>query len=528
MKRKTAALALFAGIFFSVCGEAAESKSLTYCAAAGPDHFNPSLSRDVATIDAALPIYDGLVAFEQGGVRPVPALAQAWRVSEDGLVYEFFLRRGVAFHATADFQPTRDFNADDVLFTIERQWRADHPFHKVSGGGYGVFNDMGLPGLLKAVDKLDDYAVRFTLARPDAAFVATLAMPFAAIQSAEYAATLAARGTPEKIDQFPVGTGRFQLVDRQKGVSARYKAFDKHWAGRAPLDALIFSVTPDAAVRYAKLKVGDCQVAAAPNPADFAAMRQDPAVRLLQREGMNVSVVAFQAGRKPFDDMRVRRAVLMATDRAAVASAVFQGAGMAAKSLLPPGVWGYDDAVKFEPYNPIRAKELLAEAGYPRGFETELAITPSPRPYNPNPRRMAEMIQADLAHIGVKVKIVSADAGELRKRTLAGDYQMALLGWAGGAGDPGYYLRPLTGGDPDDLVKWRNKEFNDEALAAMAGGSETERRRRYGRAQEIIAVEAPAIPVAHSADYVAVSSKTLNYRMDPFGFHRFNGVDLAP
>ncbi len=159
-------------------------------------------------------------------------------------------------------------NADDVIFSLERQWREDHPYHNIGASTYDYFKDMGMPELLQSVDKLDDYTVRIRLSRPEAPFLADLAMPFNIVQSAEYADQLMQAGTPEKFDEFPLGTGPFAFDGFQPNVTVRYRAFDNYWAGRQPIDTLVFSITPNAAVRLTKLKAGECHVMAFPNPSD--------------------------------------------------------------------------------------------------------------------------------------------------------------------------------------------------------------------------------------------------------------------
>jgi dipeptide transport system substrate-binding protein len=153
--------------------------------------------------------FNTLVEFEPGTTRIIPGLAESWTVSEDGREYVFRLRWGVQFHSTATFKPSRSMNADDVLFSLQRQWRADHPYHQVSGGRYDYFQDLGMAELLESIDKLDEHTVRIRLTRPDAAFLANLAMLFNVIHSAEYGDTMLRSGTPERLDQEPIGTGPF-------------------------------------------------------------------------------------------------------------------------------------------------------------------------------------------------------------------------------------------------------------------------------------------------------------------------------
>ncbi|WP_420102917.1 ABC transporter substrate-binding protein, partial [Bosea sp. (in: a-proteobacteria)] len=261
------------------------AKTLVYCSEGSPENFAPSVNTTGTSFDANTQIYDTLVQFERGGTKVQPALAEKWDISADGLTYTFHLRKGVKWHSTRAFKPTRDFNADDILFMIERQWKEDHPFFKVTSSNHSYFNDMGMPKLLKSVEKVDDYTVKITLNQPEAPFLSDLAMQYASVQSKEYADAMLKAGTPEKIDQDPVGTGPFYLVQYQKDAIIRYKAFPEYWAGKAKIDDLIFAITPDASVRWAKLQKGECHVMPYPNPADLDAMKKDANVQILEQPG---------------------------------------------------------------------------------------------------------------------------------------------------------------------------------------------------------------------------------------------------
>lgn len=334
MKRILLGAGLSVAAALALSAPAQAAKTLVYCSEGSPENFNPMLNTTGTSFDVALPVYNNLVQFEYGGTKVVPGLAESWTISDDGLVYTFKLRAGAKWHSVGDFKPTRDANADDVIFSFERQWKADNPFHKVSGGSYDYFNDMAMPKLLKSIEKVDDLTVRFTLNQVEAPFLANLAMPFAPIMSAEYAAMLLKKGTPEKLDQVPVGTGPFQFVAYQKDAVVRYKAFDQYWGGKQPLDNLVFAITPDAAVRLAKLKANECQVMPYPNPADIEGMKKDSSIVVQEQEGLNVGYLSFNVTKKPFDDVRVRRAVSMAMDKKAIVSAVYQSAGVPAKNPI--------------------------------------------------------------------------------------------------------------------------------------------------------------------------------------------------
>ncbi|MEX2200172.1 MAG: ABC transporter substrate-binding protein, partial [Dongiaceae bacterium] len=320
----------------------ASAKTLVYCSEGSPEGFNPQLYTAGTTFDASSkPIFNRLVEFERGGTTVNPGLAESWEVSDDGLVYTFHLRSGVKFAANSSFTPTRDFNADDVVFSFERQLKADHPYHTVSGGSYEYFGGMDMGNLLASVEKVDDLTVRFSLTAPEAPFIANMAMDFASILSAEQADAMMAAGTPEQLDQSPVGTGPFVLVDYQKDAVIRYKANVDYWAGKAQIDDLIFAITPDASVRLAKLQAGECHIMPYPNPADLDAIRADEAITLLEQEGLNVGYLAFNTQKPPFDNKLVRQALNMAVNKDAIIEAVFQGAGQPAKNPIPPTIWSY-------------------------------------------------------------------------------------------------------------------------------------------------------------------------------------------
>ncbi len=232
---------------------------------------------------------------------------------------------GVKWQDSKEFKPTRDFNADDVVFSFDRQKNAQNPYHKVSGGSYEYFEGMGLPDLIAEVKKVDDKTVQFVLTRPEAPFSADPAMDFASILSKEYADNMLKAGTPEKVDLNPIGTGPFQLLQYQKDSRILYKAFPGYWGTKPQIDRLVFSITPDASVRYAKLQKNECQVMPYPNPADIARMKQDKNINLLEQAGLNVGYLSFNTEKKPFDDVKVRQALTYAVNKEAIIKAVYRG-----------------------------------------------------------------------------------------------------------------------------------------------------------------------------------------------------------
>ena len=508
------------------------AKTLVYCSEGSPENFYPGVNTTGTSADANEPIYNRIVEFERGGTKVVPGLAEKWDISADGKEYTFHLRKGVKWHSSnKGFKPTRDMNADDILFMFERQWKEDNAYFKVTSPNHSYFNDMAMPKLLKSVEKVNNYTVKITLNQPEAPFLANLAMPYAAVQSKEYADAMLKAGTPEKIDQDPVGTGPFYLVQYQKDAIIRYKAFPQYWAGKAKIDDLVYAITPDASVRRAKLQKGECHVMPYPSPADLEVIRKDPNVQVLEQPGLNVGYLAYNTAKKPFDDVRVRKAINMAINKKAIIDGVFLGTGVAAKNPIPPSQWSYNDATIDDAYNPEAARKLLAEAGYPNGFTSDLWAMPVQRPYNPNAKRIAELMQADLVKVGVTAEIKSVEWGEYRKRLQAGEYQMGMYGWIGDNGDPDNFLYTMLGcasaqSGGSNIAKFCHQPYEDLVLKAKTVTSTAERTKLYQQAQIIFKEQAPWFTIAHAVQINSVRKNVIDFKSSPFGLHNFYGVDI--
>jgi dipeptide transport system substrate-binding protein len=511
---------------------AAYAKTLVYCSEGSPEGFDPAPYTAGTTFDAASrPIYNRLYQFKKGSSETEPGLAESYEVSADGLEYTFKLRPGVKFHTTEWFTPTRELNADDVIFSFERQWKADHPWHAYAAGiSWEYFNSMSMGDLLKEIVKVDDMTVKFVLNRPEAPFIANLAMDFASIVSKEYADQLEAAGTKEMFNQQPIGTGPFQFVNYQQDAVIRYASFDDYWNGVQPIDDLVFAITTDGAVRAQKLQAGECHVMPYPNPADLEMLRADPNLVVMEQEGLNVGYLAYNTQQPPFDNPMVRKALNMSINKQAILDAVFQGAGAAATNPIPPTMWSYNTAVQDDPYDPEAAKQMLADAGV-ADLSMKVWAMPVARPYNPDARRMAELIQADFAAVGVTAEIVSMEWGEYLAQSSAVDRDGAvLLGWTGDNGDPDNFLAVLLGCDAvgnANRAQWCNEDFEKLIQDAKIISDQAERTKLYEQAQVIFKEQAPWATIAHSVVFMPMRKEVVGYVMDPKGTHAFDGVDIA-
>ncbi len=342
MRHTTVLSAIFGTSLLAVAtmGQAADKKSLVFCSEGSPAGFDTAQYTTATDNDAAEPLYNRLVEFEKGATNVVPGLATKWDISEDGLTYTFHLREGVKFHSNKEFKPTRDFNADDVLFTFNRMLDPDHPFRKAYPTEFPYFNGMSLNKNIAKVEKTDPHTVVMTLNTVDAAFVQNIAMSFASILSAEYAEQLLKDGKPSDINQKPIGTGPYVFQRYQKDSQIRYVGNKQYWdPSRVKLDQLIFAINTDASVRVQKLKAGECQVTLHPRPADVDALKADPNLQLLTKPGFNLGYIAYNVRHKPFDQLEVRQALDMAVNKQSILNAVYQGAGQLAVNAMPPTQW---------------------------------------------------------------------------------------------------------------------------------------------------------------------------------------------
>ncbi|UFH50150.1 ABC transporter substrate-binding protein [Pseudomonas sp. KNUC1026] len=507
------------------------ASNLVYCSEGSPAGFDPGQYTTGTDFDAsAETVFNRLTQFERGGTTVIPGLASSWDVSDDGLTYTFHLREGVKFHTTDYFKPTREFNADDVLFTFNRMLDPNMPFRKAYPTEFPYFTDMGMNDNIKKVEKVDDHTVRFQLGTVDAAFIQNLAMSFASIQSAEYADKLLKEGKPELINQQPIGTGPFVFGRYQKDAQIRYKGNKDYWnPSDVKIDNLIFAITTDASVRAQKLKRNECQVTAYPRPADIKPLEADKNLLMPNQPGFNLGYISYNVTHKPLDDVRVRQALDMAVDKKRIIEAVYQGAGQLAVNAMPPTQWSYDKSIKDAPFDPEKAKALLKEAGVKEGTEIQLWAMPVQRPYNPNARLMAEMLQSDWKKIGINARIVSYEWGEYIKRAKAGETDAMLIGWSGDNGDPDNWLGTLFGCDAvngNNFAKFCNQDYDKLIKAAKATPKQADRIPLYEKAQQLLKQQVPYTPIAHSTVYQPMSDKVEGFKISPLGLNSFYGVGI--
>jgi len=504
------------------------AKPLVYCADASPEGFDPALWDSASTGNVTTQIFQGLVGFQRGGSVLEPQLATAWTVSPDARTFTFQLRRGVKFHTTAWFTPTREFNADDVMFSFTRLIDPKLPFNLAFPATFVYPQSLGLAQMIAGIDRLGDHEVRFRLHQPNVNFLSYFAASFAAVHSAEYAAQLLGAGRASAINNQPVGTGPYQLKSYRKDDVLRLTAHPGYWRGVQRTARLVYAISREANVRVQKVSRGECHVAAAIRDVDITALTGHPQVVVRKIQALNISYLAFNMKKAPVDRREVREALDIAIDRNALFKVLFpRGDALQAVSAFPPAVPGYNPALKNE-YDPERARQLLAAAGHdPKkgALEVDLWALPISRPTNPNGQLMAQMIQADWARVGVKARILTYEWGEYLKRANAGEHHVYMSGWSTDVAAADEFLTPnLTCGASRGGIKFCNREFDALVDAARAEVDEARRLALFQRAQEIFKRERPWITMAHSSVYIPLRRDVQGFVMAPNGSVDFEGV----
>ncbi len=406
-------------------------------------------------------LYENLVQADENG-NLHGQLAVSWEVSPDALVYTFHLRTGVLFHdgTPCDAEAVRQ----SFLRAMDPQTR--HPRREFFAG-------------IAAIETPNPQTVRFLLKAPDASFLAVLALGDSVIVPAG-AADLARR---------PVGTGPFQFGEWRPGYSVRLVRFTGYYVPQVPaLDALTYRFIPDPAVQLAALRAGDVDVVAEVVPEVAATLAGDPKLRVISRPQDLVQILATNTARAPFSDLRVRQALAHAVDRDQLIALVGYGFASPIGSHLAPSALYYADMTWVHPYDPAKARELLAAAGYPNGFATTLTL-PSNYPFHV---RTGELLAAQLAQVGIRVELRLVDWGTWLGRVFGqADYDLTVIAHIGRL-DPALMLTPYGPGRPDFYFRrgWSSAELDALLRQGTATADQETRRLTYTAAQYLIAAEA--------------------------------------
>lgn len=481
--------------------------------------LDPSRTTEGETFKVTKNIFETLLTFEDGGTAVEPGLAKEWDAADDGLTYTFELEEGITFHDGTDF------NADAVVANFERWAAGDEekfPYYSTMFGGFG--DDEG--HVIESVEADGDYTVVITLKRPQAPFLKNIAMDMFAISSP----TAIEEHGDDDYERNPVGTGPFQFVEWKPNDSITVEKYDDYWQEGLPkLDKVVFESIPDNAARLNALTAGEIDLADGINPSDGEQIEGNPDLQLFERPSMNVGYLGLTVTREPFDNKEVRQAMNYAIDKEAIIEAFFEGRADIAVNPIPSSIEGYNEDIEGYEYNPEKAKELLEEAGYGDGFDMELWAMPVPRPYMPDGEKVAEVIQKNLADIGVTAEIVSHEWATYLELASKGDADAFMLGWTGDNGDADNFIYALLDEDnigSNNYTYFKNDEMHDILIEAQTEVDEDKRIELYKEAQEIIHEEAPWVPIAHSTPLLGGANDIEGFLPHPTGSDLLSNVDF--
>jgi len=474
---------------------------------------DPIMASALATTRVLRNVYDGLVEFKLGSIDLEPSLAESWEISEDATQYTFKLRQGITFH---DGEP---FDAKAVEFAMRRAFDKEFEF-------YNAANTVGffLVGL-QAVEVIDDYTIKMTLAAPNAAFLEFLGYGAGRIVSPK---AVREHGN-EYIVEHPVGTGPFRFVEWQKGQKVVLERNPDYWkAGEPKAAQLIFVPIPEPTARVTALLTNQVNMIVVVPPDAIDEIKGNPEFVYDQGPGNHYWFITLNTKEGPFANKLVRQAANYAIDKQGLADSILKGSAKVATQPMPEANWSYNAALQGYPYDPEKAKQLLTEAGYPDGFKAKMIIPVSGSGMM-IPVQMNEYIQGNLREVGIDLEIQSYE-------------WVSYLGvWAQGltsdvelnnqsimSSEP-YVLNFLLHGNFQSPNGWNtgfydNPDVNKLLDDALRVPDRTERAKIYAEAQALIVEDAPWIFVVNDLQPMAYNKNVKGYATNPAYVINFNPI----
>ena len=441
-----------------------EEMILTFAQSADAGTLDPALESSANSLAPAFHIYEGLTMFEPGTTTPIPGLATSWEATEDGLEWTFSLQEGVTFH---DGTP---FNADAVVFNFERWWDTDNPYNLGADQfGYWDYMFQGFKGetlddgspksVLGGIEKVDDMTVKLILTRPNASLLNTLTMEnfrFASPTAIEEQGDIYATA-----EGLAVGTGPFKVDEWVKEDHLTLARNDDYWGELPTLDKIVYRVIPDTTAAFLALQAGDIDMQSmwAVASDDIAVAESDPNLKVAYNPAFNVGYLGFNHGKEWLQNLNVRMAIAHAIDKQAIVDALYAGDAVTASQFQPQALWGYNNDIVDYPYDPELAAEFLQAAvdeGVVIPDPVIFYVMPVSRAYYPAPQQTGELMQAQLAEIGINAEIQSPAWPDPYLSDLEEDgtkHDLFMLGWVGDNGDPDNFLATFFGGGD---TSWQN------------------------------------------------------------------------
>ena len=471
--------------------------------------LDPAEVTDTESENVSQSILETLVTFAEGETTVEPLLATEWVTSEDGLTYTFTLREGIKFHDGTDF------NAEAVVFNFERWMKSNQEKFYMYGTVFSGY-EADETHELESVKAVDELTVEFTLKYAQPTFIKDLALTPFSISSP---AAIEKHG--DEYGSNPVGTGPFVFEEWKRNDRVVLNKNEEYWLeGYPKVGQVIFRTLPNNSARLNALLSGEVDMIDGLDPASIQQVEDNEDFQLLARPPLNIGYLGLNVKKKPLDNKLIRQALNYAVDKDSMIEAFFAGQAEPAKNPIPSTVEGYNDEIEAYSYNPEKAKELLAEAGYADGFEMELWAMPVSRPYMPDANRVAEFLQASFAEIGVTANIVTYEWATYLEKTKAGEADSYLLGWTGTNGDADDFIYTLWHENnigTFNSAQYANKELNKVLEEARTITNQEKRNELYKQAQEIMHEDPPMIPLVHTTPVLAARADITGFDPHPTG-----------
>ena len=518
-RRAVLGLAAWALVAMAATGaeDAKAQGTLIYGMPADHDILDPHATGGWVTYHVTYNIFESFVKedlTEADVVTPklVPGLATSWEISEDGTEYTFHLREGVTFH---DGEP---FNADAVMFNFSRFWDTESPnYFEKSAAFVSAYTQW-----IKAVDKIDDMTVKITLTQPNYEWLRT------GLQS--YGQPLMI--SPKSVEQHgndgialnPVGTGPFKFVEREQGVKTVLERNDDYWGRKAKLDSIIFRPLEDPATRVNALRTGEVNFIGVP-PWDDVEDLKDEGFTLTTNDNVpNYLFIHLNHKHPILQDKRVRQAMNMAIDKEGLVREIYAGTGRVEHGMLSPGTFAYDPDFRHYDYDPEKAKALLAEAGYPDGFEINWDI------FQYGTGELVESwIQRDLKKVGIDVSIQKYEWIAYLRRWASGmpeDIGMNHINW--GMTYPSFIrIVASCGSFPPNGVNsgwYCNEEVDTLMDEAVTIADQAKAREVYQTINKMIMEDAAFVPVIADLQPIFLAPSVKGFVNPPNDWYDFSTV----
>ncbi|OOF70240.1 ABC transporter substrate-binding protein [Rodentibacter caecimuris] len=519
---------------------------LTYCTNSGGFSFNPQTADAGASMNIITEqIYDKLFDIRNHSAQLIPMLAQSYSISPDGKEIIINLRKGVKFHHTPWFTPTRDFNAEDVVFSINRmlgnntylpvfepkaeqqnlQYKIFH--EQVKKARFPYFESIKLNQKIKSISAINTHQVKIELFMPDSSILAHLASQYAIILSQEYAYQLNADDNLAQIDTYPVGTGSYQIKDYVYNQYVRLARNERYWRKKAAIPQIVIDLTTDRSGRLIKFFNNECQIASYPEISLLGLLNgNNERYYVHSTEGMNLAYLAFNFKKPSMRDIKLRQAISHAINRHRLVKNIYHNTATVANNIIPSISWAATvNTPDFDyDYNLEQAKALLEN----RSVNLIMWVLSEEQVFDPTPIKTAQLIKQDLAKIGITLKVRSVSRTFLLEqlRNQTEEYHLILAGWLTGNLDPDSFMRPILScgaqNDVTNLSNWCNQDFDHFMDIALTTTNLRERAKAYHSAQEIVLNQLPIMPIANVKRVLVSNAKVKGVEITPFGSLNFS------